>query len=255
MRTIRLGAFLAWIILAFMAVAGFAAFTPEAPFPSSENSMITAPSAQILISTDTELGSRAGRVSAFSVSAYSHSADAPVSVSARVPTKASDTLRGTTTTTTTQPSATTTTTVAPTTTTTTTTVPDDETTTTTTTDPAEGTTTTTAPIPGDLNVPPGTESWVGLVQAYFASDDFQRALNVIYCESNGNPDAANPYSGAAGLFQHLPRFWNERTTSAGYAGANIYDPTANAGVAAWLVYYGGGWSHWNASAGCWGAME
>ena len=239
---------MAWIVLASMTVAGFAAFTPETAFSSAENSVITAPSAQILISTETELGSRAGRVAAFSISTYDHSADAPVSVSTRVPTKASDTLRSTTTTTTTQPPATTTTTQPPATTTTTvapttTTVPDDE------------TTTTTAPIPGDLNIPPGMNSWVGLVQAHFASDDVQRALNVIYCESHGNPDATNSSSGAAGLFQHIPRYWDGRSTSAGYAGASIYDPTANAGVAAWLVYYGGGWQHWNASAGCWVAME
>jgi hypothetical protein len=101
-------------------------------------------------------------------------------------------------------------------------------------------------------IPPGTEPWVGLVEASFASGDVGQALMVIWCESKGDPSATNGSSGAAGLFQHLPKYWAERSAAAGWEGADIYDPAANIAVAAWLVYEGGGWSHWGPSAGCWG---
>lgn len=137
-----------------------------------------------------------------------------------------------TTTTTTTPAPTTTTTVAPTTTT-------------------VATTTTTIAGTGTYDVPADVLQWVGLVEAYFAPADVEQALWVIHCESNGNPNAQNSSSGASGLFQHIPRFWAERSTAAGFAGSDIFDPTANVGVASWLVYQGGGWSHWNPSAHCW----
>jgi hypothetical protein len=97
----------------------------------------------------------------------------------------------------------------------------------------------------------GVERWRPLVEKYFAPGDVSRALEVIRCESHGNPAAANPVSTARGLFQHLGSLWPERAASAGWAGADIYDPEANVAVAAWLVYQGGGWRHWNASAHCW----
>ena len=61
----------------------------------------------------------------------------------------------------------------------------------------------------------------------------------------------NASSGAAGLFQHIPRYWSDRSTKAGFAGADIYDPNANVGVAAYLVDRDG-WKHWYPSAHCWG---
>lgn len=97
----------------------------------------------------------------------------------------------------------------------------------------------------------GVDRWRPLVEKYFAPEDVERALEVIRCESHGNPAAANPVSTARGLFQHLGSLWRERAASAGWAGADIYDPEANVAVAAWLVYHGGGWRHWNASAHCW----
>lgn len=97
----------------------------------------------------------------------------------------------------------------------------------------------------------GVDRWRDLVSRYFAPDDVDRALDIIRCESHGNPDAANPISSARGLFQHLASMWPERAAQAGRPGADIYDPDANIAVAAWLVYHGGGWQHWNASGGCW----
>lgn len=102
------------------------------------------------------------------------------------------------------------------------------------------------------NVPTDAASWQGLVEAYFAEADVSRALWVIHCESSGNANAVHRSSGASGLFQHLPKFWDDRSSNAGRAGASIMDPDANVAVAAWLVYSGGGWRHWSPSAGCWG---
>lgn len=103
-------------------------------------------------------------------------------------------------------------------------------------------------------VPPSwasVEDWRPLVSAFFRPEDVDRALRVIWCESKGDPEAANPTSTARGLFQHLGSRWERRSERAGLAGADIFDPVANVAVAAWLVYHYGGWSHWAPSAGCW----
>lgn len=97
----------------------------------------------------------------------------------------------------------------------------------------------------------GAERWRPLVERYFRPDDVDRALAVIRCESGGDPRAANPHSSARGLFQHLARLWPKRAARAGRPGADIFDPDDNVAVAAWLVYHGGGWSHWNPSRSCW----
>lgn len=105
--------------------------------------------------------------------------------------------------------------------------------------------------PATRLAPRDVEVWRPLVEAHFAPGDVARALAVISCESSGDPNAKNPRSSASGLFQHLGRFWAERTADAGLPGADIFDPSANVAVAAWLVYEGGGWSHWNPSRHCW----
>lgn len=92
----------------------------------------------------------------------------------------------------------------------------------------------------------GSDAWRSLVATYFPGADVDRAMRVLACESNGDPNAVNPTSGAAGLFQHIPRFWVERSSAAGYGGSDIFDPVANIAVAAWLAYDApaGGWQHW-----------
>lgn len=95
------------------------------------------------------------------------------------------------------------------------------------------------------------ETWRSLVGAYFRTEDVDLALRVIACESHGDPAAQNPRSSAAGLFQHLTRYWARRAAAAGFAGASVFDPEANVAAAAWLVYSDGGWSHWRASQACW----
>lgn len=107
--------------------------------------------------------------------------------------------------------------------------------------------------PEDLvpSEPAGVEDWRPLVEAFFAPDDVERALRVMQCESHGNPVAKNPRSTASGLFQHLASMWPPRAEAAGFGGSDVFDPVANVATAAWLVYEGGGWSHWNPSRRCW----
>jgi hypothetical protein len=100
-------------------------------------------------------------------------------------------------------------------------------------------------------VPPEPKGWESLLSVYFRAEDVGRAWRVIKCESGGDPNAVNRNSGAAGLFQHLPRYWRARAASAGFAGASPLSAEANIAASAWLVYHGGGWSHWASSASCW----
>jgi len=100
-------------------------------------------------------------------------------------------------------------------------------------------------------IAPVVRGWRDILGDYFRAGDIPRALRIIDCESSGNPRAVNPSSGAAGLFQQMPRYWASRAASAGFPGASVLDPEANIAASAWLVYHGGGWNHWAASASCW----
>ena len=113
------------------------------------------------------------------------------------------------------------------------------------------TTTTTTTLTPLRDPPPEAEQWRSLIEEYFPSAEVGQALAVLWCESRGIAKATNPSSGAAGLFQHLPKYWPERSVAAGFTGSDIYNPQANAGVAAWLATTQG-WYHWNASKHCWG---
>ena len=53
---------------------------------------------------------------------------------------------------------------------------------------------------------------------------------VARCESGLNPRAVNRVSGAAGLFQFMPRTW----CTTPYARASVFDAAANANAAAWM---------------------
>lgn len=87
---------------------------------------------------------------------------------------------------------------------------------------------------GPWNHPPQVEQWRGLVSQYFPASRVEEALAIIDCESNGDPNARNPYSGASGLFQFLPSTWATTAPKAGFSGASVFDPAANIGSAAWL---------------------
>jgi hypothetical protein len=127
--------------------------------------------------------------------------------------------------------------------------------TTTTTAPARSTTTTKASTSttssggrGPWDHPPEVEQWRPLVQQFFPSNRVEEALRIIDCESNGDTNAVNPYSGAAGLFQFLPSTWASTSPQAGYGGSSALDPEANIATAAWLAnyYQNLGYDYWHA---------
>ncbi len=98
----------------------------------------------------------------------------------------------------------------------------------------------------------GVEHWRPLVQRYFPPGRVGEALEVMHCESRGNPDATHPESGAAGLFQFLEGTWAFASANAGFPGASRYAPEPNIAAAAWLVHYSitinhprGAWGHWS----------
>lgn len=103
--------------------------------------------------------------------------------------------------------------------------------------PASTTTTSGGGGGGPWDHPPAVERWRSLVQSFFPSHRVEEALRIIDCESNGDPDAYNPYSGASGLFQFLPSTWTTTSARAGYTGASPFDPEANTASAAWLANY------------------
>lgn len=104
----------------------------------------------------------------------------------------------------------------------------------TTTSPPKTTTTTSGGGGGPWNHPPAVERWRPLVQQFFPSNRVEEALRILDCESNGDPDAYNPYSGASGLFQFLPSTWASSAPKAGYGGRSVFEPEANIATAAWL---------------------
>lgn len=110
--------------------------------------------------------------------------------------------------------------------------------------------TTTGGGGGGWVFPPAVEQWRSLVASYFPSHRVDEALRIMECESLGDPNAYNPYSGASGLFQFIPSTWAATAPQAGFPGASPFDPVANTASAAWLAnryeelgqYYWQAWS-------------
>jgi hypothetical protein len=102
------------------------------------------------------------------------------------------------------------------------------------------------PLASGTIADPGT-GWLSevevraLVSLYFEPADVNRAVRVAWCESRFDPASVNLRTGGIGLFQHLPRYWQERATNAGFTDAAQSDPEASVAAAAWAVYHGGGW--------------
>ena len=69
--------------------------------------------------------------------------------------------------------------------------------------------------------------------------DPEQLLRVAYCESRYDPLAYNATLGASGLFQIIPGTWRINSALAGYGGASVWDPVANANVAAWMFAHNG----------------
>ena len=123
--------------------------------------------------------------------------------------------------------------------------------TTTTTTPSNSTPPTTTPDgynSGPWNHPPLVERWRSLVEQFFPADRVEQALRIINCESNGDPNAINPYSSASGLFQFIPSTWATTAHRAGYPDTSPFDPEANTASAAWLTnrYIELGYPYWMA---------
>jgi Transglycosylase SLT domain len=71
------------------------------------------------------------------------------------------------------------------------------------------------------------------------------ALAIAACESGFNPRARNPYSGAMGVFQFMPRTW----AGTPYARFNPYDAMTNISAAYYLfVRDGYSWREWSCRA-------
>jgi hypothetical protein len=91
-----------------------------------------------------------------------------------------------------------------------------------------------------LENPDDYEDPEGLAQAVV--DEIGHAKQIAACESMGDPFQMTPsatlnYPSATvdGLFQHKSVYWAARSEDAGYPGASVFDPLANARVAAWMV--------------------
>lgn len=103
------------------------------------------------------------------------------------------------------------------------------------------------PVPG---VVPGRAAVVALIRDRFASFGSRTeavALCVAEAESNFDPLAENPSTGAAGVFQFLPSTWANLSELAGRGGASVFDARANVAVTAWTVAEYG-WHPWSSVA-------
>ena len=106
-------------------------------------------------------------------------------------------------------------------------------------------TSTSPSTPGTSASP--TSGWLSqvevreLVSRYFEPADVNRAVRVAWCESKFDPEHEDLKSGGEGLFNHLPQYWEERSSNAGFAGHPATDAEASTAAAAWEVYNGAGW--------------
>ncbi|MGH2641513.1 MAG: coiled-coil domain-containing protein [Actinomycetota bacterium] len=109
---------------------------------------------------------------------------------------------------------------------------------------------TPPPSPPAPSVVPGRGAVVELIRDQFAplgSRTEAVALCVAEAESNFDPLAENPSTGAAGVFQFLPSTWTNLSALAGRGGASVFDARANVTVAAWTVAEYG-WHPWSSVA-------
>lgn len=91
------------------------------------------------------------------------------------------------------------------------------------------------------------ERWRPLVAQYFAPDKVETALCIMSYESGGNPDAKNPKSSAAGLFQFLKSTWDSvplSVTGGTYSSGQVYVIESTIKAAAWLQL-DSGWTQWS----------
>ncbi len=109
---------------------------------------------------------------------------------------------------------------------------------------------TPPPGPPVPSVVPGRAAVIALIRDHFASLGSRTeavALCVAEAESNFDPLAENPSTGAAGVFQFLPSTWVNLSELAGRGGASVFDARANVAVTAWTVAEYG-WHPWSSVA-------
>ncbi len=100
-------------------------------------------------------------------------------------------------------------------------------------------------------ITPPTAGWLSEVEVralaslYFEPQDVNRAVRIAWCESRFDPNAVDARTGGVGVYNHLPRYWDERADNAGFPGIDATDPEASTAAAAWEVYHGGGWDIFN----------
>jgi hypothetical protein len=116
------------------------------------------------------------------------------------------------------------------------------------------------PTPCSHGCPPGDGHYelptLGeLINEYFLPEDRALARKIAFCESSGQTHhiGSTEVSSAlaVGWFQHLAKYWVERSERAGWKDYDPFNGRANVAVAAWL-YYTSGVHHWNPSRACWG---
>ena len=71
----------------------------------------------------------------------------------------------------------------------------------------------------------------------------EEALTVAACESVGDPNAYNGSTGVSGLWQIHP-LWHHLLDDLGFEGVSVFDPHANAALAAYIWRTQGGWAAW-----------
>lgn len=88
--------------------------------------------------------------------------------------------------------------------------------------------------------PPAPAEIAAIIRAAAAKygADPEQLLRVAYCESRYDALAYNGILGASGLFQIIPGTWAANSVRAGWSGASVWDPVANASVAAWMFAHG-----------------
>jgi hypothetical protein len=112
---------------------------------------------------------------------------------------------------------------------------------------------TPSPLPPSPPAPSlslGRRAVMGLISQRFASLGSRTdevALCVAEAESNFDPLAVNPSTGAAGVFQFLPSTWASLSELADHGGDSVFDARANVAVAAWTVA-AYGWHPWRSVA-------
>jgi hypothetical protein len=96
-----------------------------------------------------------------------------------------------------------------------------------------------------------------LINEYFLPEDRELAHMIAFCESSGQTHhiGSDVVSSAlaVGWFQHLAKYWGERSEKAGWGDYHPFHGRANVAVASWL-FYSSGVHHWNPSKACWGEL-